>query len=135
MKFKEGCLCSQKIISPSPSTKTIERVQNIFQQNPRKSIRRASYEFQMFSTTIWRVVRKHLHMIPYKLHLLQHLKDTDKPACEDFCTQMQAMLQEDRFDNHLVFSNKAAFHLTGKVNKHDTCIWGTEHPHSLLEHV
>ena len=48
---------------------------------------------------------------------------------------MQAMLEEDGFDDRLVFSNEATFHLTGKVNKHNTCIWGTEHPHSTLEHV
>ena len=90
-KFKEeGCLCSQKSIAPSPSTETIERVQNIFQWSPRKSIRRASLELQKPSTTVWRVVKKHLHVIPYKLHLLQHLKDTDKSAREDFCTQMQS---------------------------------------------
>ena len=62
-------------------------------------------------------------MIPYKLHLIQHLKDTDKPAREDFCTQMQAILEEDEFDDRLVFSDEATFHLTGKVNKHNTRIW------------
>ena len=40
-------------------------------------------------------------MIPDKLHLLQHLKYTDKSAREDFCTQMQVMLEEDGFSNHL----------------------------------
>ena len=74
-------------------------------------------------------------MIPYKLQLLQHLKDTDKSACEDFCTQMQVVLEEDGLDDRLVFSNEATFHGTGKVNKHDTCIWGTEHPHVIQEHV
>ena len=124
-----------KKIAPSSSTETIKRVQNIFQGSPRKSIRRASCEIQTSSTTVWRVVRKQLHMILYKLHLLQHLKDTDKPAHEDFCTQMQAMLEEDGFDDFLVFSDEATFHLTGKVNKHNTRIWGTAHPHSTLEHV
>ena len=112
----------------------IKRVQNIFQQSPKKSIRRASHELQMSSTNVWQVVRKHLHIIPYKLHLLQHLKDTNKPACKDFCTQMQAMqAMLEGFDDHLVFSDKATFHLTGKVNKHNTHIWGTEH--SMLEHA
>ena len=85
-KFKGVCLCSRKRIAPSPSTETIERVRNIFQRSPRKSIRKASLELQMPSTTVWRVIRKHLLMIPHKLHLLQHLKDTDKSAREDFCT-------------------------------------------------
>ena len=106
-----------------------------FQRSPRKSISRASRELQMSLTTVWRVVRKHLHMIPYKLHLLQHLKDTDKLAREDFCTKMQAMLEEEGLDDRLVFSDKATFHLTGKVNKHNTRVWRTEHPHSTLEHV
>ena len=135
-KFKEeGCLCSRKRIALSLSTETIERVRNIFQQSSWKSIRRASLELPMPSTTVSRVVRKRLHIIPYKLHLLQHLKDTDKSAREDFCTQMQVMLEEDGFDDRLVFSDEATFHVTGKVNKHSTLIWGTEHPHAIQEHV
>jgi len=73
--------------------------------------------------------------LPYKLHLLQHLKDTDKSTREDFCTQMQVMLEEDGFDDRLVFSDEATFHVTGKVNKHNTRIWRTEHPHAVVEHV
>ena len=45
------------------------------------------------------------------------------------------MLEEDGFDDRLVFSDKATFNLTGKVNEHNTRIWGTEHPHSTLEDV
>ena len=109
-KFKKkGCLCFRKGIAPSPSAETIERVRNIFLRSPKESIRKASRKLQMASTTVWRVVRKHLHIISYKLHLLQHLKDTDKPAREDFGTQMQAMLEEDGFDDRLVFSKEATF--------------------------
>ena len=50
-------------------------------------------------------------------------------------TQMQAMLEEDGFNDRLVFSDEATFHLTGKVNKPNTRIWGIEHSHSTLEHV
>ena len=48
---------------------------------------------------------------------------------------MQVMLEEDGFDDRLGFSDEATFHLTGKVNKYNTRIWGTEHPHSTLKHV
>ena len=58
-------------------------------------------------------------MTPYKLHLLQHLMDTDKPARKDFCTQMQAMLEQDDLMTLLCL---VTFHLTGKVNKHNTRI-------------
>ena len=74
----------------------------------------------MPSTTVWRVIRNRLHMIPYKLHLRQHLKNTNKSAREDFCTLMQVMLEEDGFDNRLVFSDEATFCVSGKFNKHNT---------------
>ena len=48
-------------------------------------------------------------MIPYKLHFLQHLKDTDKSAREDFCNQMQVMLEGDGFDDHLCLMMKQPF--------------------------
>ena len=112
-KFKEEeCLCSRKRIARS--AKMIERVRNIFQRSPRKSITRASSELQMPSTNVWRLVRKRLHMIHYKLYLHQYLKDTDKSAHKDFCTQMQMILKGDRFDDRLVFSDDATIHVTGK---------------------
>ena len=73
-------------------------------------------------------------MTPYKLQLVQQLKDTDKPARRDFCIAMQQKMEDDGFDDRLVFSDEAAFHVNGKVNKHNTRIWGTEIPHELLEH-
>ena len=57
-------------------------------------------------------------MIPYKLHLLQLLNDTDKSASKDFCTHMQVVLGENRFDDVIAFGDEATFHITGKVNKH-----------------
>ena len=42
--------------------------------------------------------------------------------------------ENDGFEDRLVFSDEAIFHVNGKVNKHDTRIWGTENPHELLEH-
>ena len=44
-------------------------------------------------------------------------------------------MEQDEFDDRLVFSDEATFHLTGKVNKHNTRIWGTEHLHLTLEDV
>ena len=34
----------------------------------------------------------------------------------------------------LFLSDEATFHVNGKVNKHNTRIWGTENPHEILEH-
>lgn len=131
----DGCLCPAKRTGrPSTSEDVIEQVRTAFQRSPRKSIRRASRELQCPTTTVWRVLRRRLHMTPYKLQLVQQLKDTDKPARRDFCIAMQQKMEDDGFDDRLVFSDEATFHVNGKVNKHNTRIWGTENPHELLEH-
>ena len=48
---------------------------------------------------------------------------------------MLAMLEQNGVDDCLVFSDKATFHQTGKVNKHNTRMWGTERPHLTLEPI
>ena len=73
-------------------------------------------------------------MTPCKLQLLQHLKYTDRPPGPDFCISMREV-GNDGFDDWLVFSDEATFHVNGKVNKRDARIWGTENPHEILEHV
>ena len=45
------------------------------------------------------------------------------------------MLDQDGFNDRLVFSNEATFLLTDKVNKHNSVIWGTEYSHLTLENV
>ena len=107
---------------PSTSDDTVERGRTAFKRSPRKSIRRASRELQLPTTTVWRVLKR------------QQLKDTNKPARHDFYIAMQEKLEDDGFDDRLIFSDKATFHVNGKVNKHNTRIWGTENPHEILEH-
>ena len=48
---------------------------------------------------------------------------------------MQQELEEDQFDEKLVFSDEATFHTSGKVNKQNVRIWGLENPHESLEQV
>ena len=38
-------------------------------------------------------------MTPYKLQLVQHLKDSDKPLRRDFCIAMQQKMENDGFDD------------------------------------
>jgi len=70
------------------------------------------------------LIKNDTKTIPYKLHLLQHMKGTEKSARKVFCIQMQAMLEEYRFDDRLVFSDETIFHVTCKVNKHNADIMG-----------
>ena len=85
-------------------------------------------------TTVWRVVRKRLVMKPYKLQDVQAITAADKRKRKQFCVDMQEKLEEDEFNERLVFSDEATFHTNGKVNRHNVCIWGEENPHATIKH-
>jgi hypothetical protein len=86
--------------------------------------------------TVWTVLRKGLSFQPYKFQLLQELKPNDRPHRRDFCTGMLNRLEEDNlFLDKIVFSDEASFHLSGKVNRHNLIIWGSQNPHQIVEHM
>jgi hypothetical protein len=53
-----------------------------------------------------------------------------------FCVEMFDKT-ENEYDYlyKVVFSDEATFHLSGKINRHNVRIWGTENPHETVEHV
>jgi hypothetical protein len=46
---------------------------------------------------------------------------------------MQLKMEEGGFVERLGFSDEATFHISGKVNKHNVRIWGTEQSHAQIE--
>jgi hypothetical protein len=43
-------------------------------------------------------------------------------------------LDDDAFLKHAAFCDMAIFHISGKVNRHNCWIWGSENPHEVMEH-
>ena len=136
-QFQErGCLCKKKSPGrPSVSEAHVTRIRSTFERSPRKSTYRASRELAIPQSTVWRVLRRRLHLKPYRLCLVQALTDDDKRKRIDFCSSMLEMIDDETFISRLVFSDEATFHLSGTVNRHNVRIWGTEHPHETVEHV
>jgi hypothetical protein len=48
------------------------------------------------------------------------------------CMHFQQWLEEEGFAGKLVFSDKAMFHVCGKVSQHTVPIQGMEHPHAVV---
>jgi len=137
-KFQEtGCLCKGKSSGrPSVSEEKVERFRETFTRSPRKSTTRASLELQMPRQTVWTILRKRLRTIPYELQLVQALSCDDKRVRYSFCMSMQQWNEEDDdFFNRLIFGDESTFNLSGKVNKHNVRIWGTENPRELVQYV
>lgn len=118
---------------PRIPVEQVERIRETFETSPVKSTRRASRELAIPQTTVWRVLKKRLNMKPYKYHMLQALRPTDEVARLNFCHHLTEELDEN-VTNKLVFSDEACFHLSGKVNRHNLRIWGTEKPHETIQH-
>jgi len=60
------------------SDATVEQLRESFVRSPRHSTRRASRETGIPNVTVWRVLRKRLHLKAYKLSIVQHLTNADK---------------------------------------------------------
>ena len=73
-------------------------------------------------------------MKPYKLQVVQAITAADKRKRKQFYVDMKEKLEEDEFNERLVFSDEATFHTNGKVNRYNVRIWGEENPHVTTEH-
>jgi hypothetical protein len=65
--------------------------------------------------------------------ILRALTPADHAARSNFSIEM-LVAHDDDFLRHFVVSNKATFHLSGKVNRHNVRIWGMENPHATVQH-
>jgi hypothetical protein len=69
-------------------------------------------------------------MRPYRLQLLQALKNSDLELRASSSADLLGLMEEDGFPEKLVFSDEETFDISGKVNIHNVRIWGTENPHN-----
>jgi hypothetical protein len=59
--------------------------------------------------------------------------DEVKKKRHEFWEEMQMKMGEDDFVERLI-SDEATFHISGKVNRHNVRIRGTQQPHAQTEH-
>ena len=68
------------------------------------------------------------------MQLVQKLHPEDNETRRAFCGNLQALMEnDDDLLAEIIFSDKATFHLSGKVNRYNVRIWGSENPHTTLE--
>ncbi|KAJ4452242.1 hypothetical protein ANN_03760 [Periplaneta americana] len=60
---------------------------------------------------------------------IQRSDISDEFSCQ---LQQQAADDDDLF-SRLIFSDEATFHTSGKINKHNCRVWGTQKPHRIIE--
>ena len=67
-------------------------------------------------TSFNEITRKDLHLHPYKIHVVQELKNGDAARRLRFCRWFSYHAHNLRFLSNIVIGDEAAFHMCGRVN-------------------
>ena len=111
------------------SADNVEQVRQIVEETPRSSVRKVLQDVSnvtpVSKSSVHRILRFDLKYLPYKIQLLQHLKENDISSRLTFADW--ALANDNVLDN-VWFSDEAHFTLSGYVNKQNVRYWGTSKP-------
>jgi len=127
------CVSRNQVVTHYPLKMTLNRFGPVF-CSLKKSTGTADKELLMLKTTVWRVLHKHLVIIPYCIQMIQLLGEDHRCGLH-FCLQLQELMSSnDHFLEKLQFSDEVTFDVSGAVNHSNVRIWGSENPHGYVEH-
>ena len=119
---------------PTPSVATdenIERVMVSVAENPRLSLRARSSILGITKSTLQVIMRKKLKFHPYKIQIVQDLKDSDFPLRKTYAEVMLLRFGTATRMGNIFFSDEAHFHLGGYVNKQNFRYWDVHNPREM----
>ena len=120
---------------PATTNDNVRAVRNYFRTHPRRSVRRAESDLAIPRSTIHRILKKMIHMFPYKVTRVHQLLPADYAQRKAFATWCIDNLSEDQnFLRRIVFSDECVFHVSGIANTQNSRIWGTENPRHYRQH-
>ena len=89
---------------PCVADETIANVRQAFVRSPRKSTKRASLKLVVPKTRVWNILKKLFRCKPYRLKLVQALRDGDKEERHEFCGEtFDKIKKEDDYLNKTVY--------------------------------
>ena len=114
----------------------IDTLAQLYKDNPMTSIRNAAQHVPVGKTTVNKIVKKYLNLYPYKIQMVQALQPPDYEKRAQFAaTLLERSDRDGGYLNRVLFTDEATFHVSGRVNRHNVRIWGTDNPgvHRELE--
>ena len=101
----------------------VQRLQQIFNEQPRTSIRVASQQVPVSVGTVHKIIRKQLKFYPYKIQMMHALKEADYQKHQQFALTFLRRIEENpEYLNTIFFSDEAIFHISGRVHRHNVRI-------------
>ncbi|KAJ4443735.1 hypothetical protein ANN_05513 [Periplaneta americana] len=116
---KQRSVCTQE---------NINAVRVAMIRSPKRSASRHAISLGLSNTSIPRILHKGLHMHPYKIQVVQTLKDADKVNRNTFRQQFWDLNINDDIVHNMLMSDEAHFHLSGYVNKQNFRYWSPTNP-------
>lgn len=137
-KFEEtGSTLNSKHKGTAKSVRTpenIDRVRTAITRSPKRSAIKHALALNISEPSIRRILHKDLSFHPYKIQIVQELKDGDFVNRMNFCQEMlQRLNGDENLIHHMFMSDEAHFHLNGYVNKQNSRYWSAENPLQLHE--
>jgi len=97
------------------------------------TVRLAAVELEISRLSIQRMLRKDIKAFPYKLQIVHKLEEDNDRRIKMCETLLNHYKNKSSIRDNIWFSDETVFHLSGRVNRHNTRIWGTENPKVIEE--
>jgi hypothetical protein len=99
---------------------------------PRTSVRRLSQQVQLSTSTCHNILKKDIHLYPYRLQAVPQLLEADYLVCVEYCHWFLNTMNENLL-NWSFFSDESWFYLDGYVNSQNMRRWSSEKPNFFEE--
>lgn len=110
----------------------VERVRVAVTRSRKRSARKQVLSLQISNRSVRRILHQDLHFHPYKIQVVQELKEPDYNRRVMFCDEILTVKnQVPNLSNLLIMSDEAHFYLSGHVNKHNMRYWSADNPKEL----
>ena len=134
-KFEETGLVTDAPRSGRPTMCTKENVDTVseaYARSSQKSLCRGSAEMGIKRTSLRKILTE-LNMKPYIPRLIHGLLEDDPNRRSQFCEHFVSLCEDDTtFLNQIVWTDEAAFKLSGHENRHNCVYWSDKNPHFTI---
>lgn len=115
---------------PSYTDNTVKAVKDFLDpflsRSETVSLRRVASELKLSLATVWRIVRRRLHLYPYKPKLVVPLSAAHRKNRREFCKWLLG--KRRNFEDFVVWSDEKWFVLNQSPNRQNERYWAAQNP-------
>jgi hypothetical protein len=110
----------------------LKEIEQSFIRDPEIGLKRRASQLSISQSSCY-TAAKILKMYPYRIQVVQELKESDPDKRKEYCEWFLDFIKEEGVLDLTFFSDEAWFHLSGYINSQNSRICGTTNPHRFIE--